>query len=263
MDDNAQDATIQTNDAPETQDVYSDDGVYETVVTPAGNDDKRTALIYFIFAAITLAGIYVVQLFRLTEPLFQYVYRGNMSMVFFYGLCVVFWVPFIILLNKFVKKYTGSNLFAHADTPISLKRTMIIYACAVIPIFIISACLGFTLKIVYELGSRVSQMQIITNATMYANGAVKLILAVIFLQLTHKACELLYRGKFANVIPWGGIVLALTYGPLELAVAYITGSGILFAWLGIAFALLYGIIYLLGKKSFFITYFVSLIIYIL
>lgn len=225
--------------------------------------EKTLALKYIIFALITLAGVYFVQIFHLFDPLFDRIYYGNVTTILFYACNVVFWIPFIVVLYRQIKKYTGFKIFRRSTAELSLKRSLVIYACAVVPILIVSAALGFELKIVFELGKRVTGMQLYTNAVMYAHGAVKLILAVIIIQLVQEAGELLYKGKYCNLIPWGGIALCLIYGFAEVIVAYATGLFTMFAWLYIAFDLLYGIIYLLGKKNFFVTFFVSLIIYIL
>lgn len=226
-------------------------------------DEKKSAYKYLIFAAITFAGIYFAQIFHLFDPLFSRIYYGNLTTIFFYILNVFFWIPFIVVLYKQIRKRTGFCVFFRESTPLSLKRSLIIYACAVVPIFIVSAALGFQLKIVVELGKRVTGMQLITNASMYGHGAVKLILAVIFIELVQEAVELLYKGKYSKQIPWGGIALALLFGFTEVIVAYASGAFTMFAWLYIAFDLLYGVIYLLGKKRFSLTFFVSLIIYIL
>lgn len=227
-------------------------------------EEKKLAFTYLIFAAIILAGIYIVQIFHVFNPLFDRVYYGNLTTIFYYICNVVVWIPFIVLLYKFVLKYTGLKLF-RKSAPLSLKRSLIIYVCAVVPIFIVSAVLGFELKVVVELGKKVTGMQLATNGASYAHGAVKLLLAVMFIELVQEAGQLLYKGKYCNRIPWGGIALAVIFGFAEVIVAYTTGTttAFLFAWMYIAFDLLYGVIYLLSNKNFFVTYFVSLIIFIL
>lgn len=252
-----------TDGAPQEQSAEpQNDAVAAPVRTH--DEEKKRAAVYLIFAAIVLAGIYIVQIFHVFDSLFDRIYYGNLTTIFFYICNAVFWIPFIVLLYKFVYKYTGYKLFRKSD-PLPLKRSLIIYVCAVVPIFIVSAVLGFELKVVVELGKKVTGMQLATNAASYAHGAIKLILAVIFIELVQEAGQLLYKGKYGNRIPWGGIALALSFGFAEVIVAYATGTStaFLFSWMYIAFDLLYGIIYLLGEKNFFVTYFVSLIIYIL
>ena len=226
-------------------------------------EEKRLAYKYLLFAGITLALIYVPHIFRLLIPLFDKIYYGNLSEMFMYICHVVFWVPLLPVLYKQIKKHTGYKVFRKSGQELSLKRSLWIYLCAVLPIFLVSAVLGFELKIVYELGKRVTAMQITTNVVMYADGFVKLILCVVIIELVQEAAELLYKGKYARKIPWGGIVLCVLYGSLELIVAYALHLHHGLAWLYVAFDLLYGVIYLLSKKNFFITYFVGLIIYLL
>ena len=255
----------ETNEVVQKNQSEQTEQVAEPVRTPSltREQEKKLAYRYLIFAAIAFACIYFVQIFHLFDPLFDRIYYGNLTTVFFYICNALVWIPVLILLNKFIVKYTGYKVFHRADSELSLKRSLIIYACAVVPIFIVSAALGFQLKIVFELGKRVTGMQLLTNACMYAHGAVKLLYAVVIIELVQEAGQLLYKGKYADRIPCGGIALALVFGFTEVIVAYASGAYTLFAWLYIAFDLMYGVIYLLCKKNFFVTYFVSLIIYIL
>lgn len=226
-------------------------------------EEKKLAYKYLIFAAIALAGIYVVQIFHLFDPLFARIYYGNLTRVFYYICNAVFWIPFIIVLNMQIFKHTGFRAIRRGREELSLKRSLVIYACTIVPIFVVSAILGFQLKVVYELGKRVTGIQLISNAVMYVHGGVKLIIAIIFMQLVQEAVDILYKGKYAGLIPWGGIALAVIYGFAEVLAAYASGTYSLFMWLYIAFDLLYGVIYILSKRNFPVTYFVSLIIYIL
>lgn len=251
------DAALQdAQDRPE----QAEDGQATAVSRP---QDVRTAVLYFIFAGAALACVYLAQIFRLCAPLFERIYYGNLTNMLISICQAIFWVPCIVVLYFLIKKCTGYKVFRRSKTELSLKRSLIIYACAVVPIFIVSAALKFELKIVYELGKRVTGVQLGTNAVMYANGAVKLVLAIIMVELVQEGAELLYKGKYAKEIPWGGIALALVFGFLEVIVAYATHTNTMFAWLYVAFDLLYGFIYTLSKKNFYITFFVSLIIYIL
>lgn len=226
-------------------------------------EQKSLAIKYIVFAAIALAGMYFVQIFHAFAPLFDKIYYGNLTTIFFYACNVIFWIPFIAVLYKQIKKHTGYKVFRRSRTELSLKRSLIIYACALVPIFIVSAALGFEIKVVFELGKKVTGMQLTTNAVMYVHGAVKLIITVIIIQLVQEAAELLYKGKYSAYIPFGGIAACLICGFTDVIVAYGTNLFTMFAWLYVAFTLLYGVIYLLSKKNFFVTYFVSLIIYIL
>ncbi len=234
-----------------------------TAPPPTRAQEKKTAFIYLLFALGALACVYIAQIFQLLSPLYHYIYYGNVTTLLISVTQAIFWIPCIVLLYWGVKKCTGYKLFRRTHQELSLKRSMIIYACAIVPIFVVSAVLGFELKVVFELGKRVTGMQLATNAVVYANGAVKLVLAVIMIELVQEAVELLYKGKYAKQIPWGGIALALVFGFLEVIVAYGTHAYTTFAWLYIAFDLLYGVIYVLSKKNFYVTFFVSLIIYIL
>lgn len=226
---------------------------------------KKQALIYILCAGIIFAGIYLAQLLNFTRPLFKNIYYGNLKTVFFMILCACFWIPCIIVEFVLVRKYCKINLFAMGKDKIPLKRSLIIYAIAFVTIFIISASLGFELKIVKELGKNVTQIKIITNASNYGYNAIKLIMATFIIELLQEAGELLWgdKHKYAKFIPYGGIAVAVVYGGCEVIAAYALKMATVFTWVNIALYLIFGIIYLLSNKRFTITYFVSLVIFIL
>lgn len=231
---------------------------------PDKKSEKTTALLYLMFAFIALIAIYVVQFFHYLEPLFSDVHQGDFTSIFFYCFNIAFWIPAIAALAICIKKFTGYNVFHKGTSEIPLKRSLIIYALVAVPIFVVSAILGFELKVVFELGTKLSAAQVATNGVMYVHGAVKLVLGMMIIELVQEAFEKLFKFKYCEWIPWGGIVLALTFGFLEVIVtshtAFIPNT---FMWLYIGFDLIYGIIYVIAKKNAFVAYFTSLILFIL
>lgn len=225
--------------------------------------NKKLAFKYFLYALIAFSGIYAVQFFHFIELLFQPVYRGNLSTVIYCVITVVFWFPFIAVLHKSATKRLGYKLFNRSNPRLSFKRACIIYACVIVPVIIISACLKFEFKVVHDLNRNLMQMQIIKTASLYAQGSIELVLALVFAELVQEGAELLYKGKYASVIPWGGFALAFIYAPIEIIIAYATGANVLFAWLNIAFFFLYGIIFILSKKNFSVTLLSAILIYLL
>ncbi|MDE7394713.1 MAG: hypothetical protein K2M95_01170, partial [Clostridiales bacterium] len=159
------------------------------------DEEKRLAAIYMIFAAAIVFCVYIAQLLHLLEePLFSRVYYGNLKKLFFYVSNIVVWVPMLVGIHLLLKKYTGYKAFHLTRKEIPLKRIFLLYACVIVPIFIVSAALGFNLKIVYELGSRITGVQAWSNASAYLHGGVKLLFFVIFISIVQEAGELLYKG---------------------------------------------------------------------
>ena len=227
-------------------------------------EEKRLAALYMIFAAAIIFCVYVVQILHLLErPLFSRIYYGNLPKLMYNACSIILWVPMLVGVHLLLKKYTGRKAFHRSHREISLKRILLLYACTVVPIFIVSAALGFKLKIVYELGSRITGVQAWSNASAYLYGGVKLLFFVIFIELVQETGELLYKGEKSPLIPWGGIAAMLIFGFGDVIVAYATGSGIMFAWLYLAFDLIYGVIFLVSNRSFYVTFILSLIIFIL
>ncbi len=224
---------------------------------------KRLAAVFMIFAAAIVFCVYIVQFFHFLEPLFYRVYYGNLKKVFYNVLCVAAWVPMLVGVHLLLKKYTGMKAFRRYKRELPLKRSLLLFGSAVLSIFIVSACLGFELKPVQELGKRVTGVQLWSNASSYVQGGVKLLFYIIFIAVVQEAGELLYTGKYSKFIPWGGIAAMLLFGFGDVIVAYATNSGVMFAWMYLAFNLIYGVLYLIADKSFYVTYIASLIIFIL
>lgn len=227
-------------------------------------EEKRLAALYLIFAAAIVFCVYIVQFLHFMEkPLFSRIYYGNLPKLMYNACSIVVWVPMLVGIHLLLKKYTGRKAFHRSKHEISLKRILLLYACTLVPIFIVSAALGFKLKIVYELGSRITGVQAWSNASAYLYGGVKLLFFVIFIELVQETGELLYQGKYTSFIPWGGIAAMLIFGFGDVIVAYASGAGILFAWLYLAFDLVYGVIFLVSNRSYYVTFILSLIIFIL
>ncbi len=211
---------------------------------------------YFIAAAVLLCGLYLSELIHLLEqPLFSRVYYGNLNSIFFAGFSALYLGVFFIFFHKSARNVLGETPFKKKDAPMGIKRNAILYAMTVIPVVVTAMILGFEFKIVYELGENVSGMVLYSNVAMYANKAVKLLYSTYLIYLFEKGARKLFNGN--AYIPFGGIMLLLTFGIVELLISVSE-----FRWLYFGYTVYFGLIYRVSEERFVPTYLLSLILFV-
>ena len=85
------------------------------------------------------------------------VYYGQLVELFKFALSAILWAIELIILCYFTRKKWNINLLMKKNkTTYSIKRIIILYLIVLIPILIISASLGFKLKIEYDFGERIT-----------------------------------------------------------------------------------------------------------
>jgi len=217
----------------------------------------KKIVILIVTSVIFLASIYIARLFHLLEePLFSLIYYGNLNGVFYAACSFLFYLAVVIVTNIILKKKFKFRLFEKNKKPISIVNRAIIYIIVLGFGLGISIYLNFKLKIVYELGERITGMQLLSNGVSYVMEAMKILIAVCIICLIQETFENIFESKIP--IPYGGLVLFLTYGVLEFIFNYSTFSPIYFV-----FTFVYGIIYLLTNKRTLLTFLVSLILFLL
>ena len=121
---------------------------------------------------------------------------------------------------------------------------------------IISASIGWKVKIVHVLGERVTLMGLLGNASEMLAYAVRMVLIVMFIASVQKGCDLIFKTKYT--IPFGGIVALCTFGLIDF---FALGVDLRAFYLLVS--LLYGVIYLVAGKKFAVTWVLCYLIYLL
>lgn len=220
-------------------------------------EERKRCLPYFLAALILLVGVYASELFHFVEDaLFSWIYSGNLNEMFFAIISMLYISGFMIVFHVYAKRFLKASPFFINEQKTDWKRLIIIFVMTALPIIAVAAVMGFKFKLEYGLGERVTGMTLLGNGIMYVNAASKLFAAVYFIYLIERACHKLFEES--GYIPFGGILLALTFGVLD-AVLSPSAFGLLNAFL----CLYYGVVYLVAEERFGVTFTVALLLYII
>ncbi len=218
---------------------------------------NKQSLYYFCYAAVILVCLYSNELSKFTIPLFDNIYYGNLVNLFVAVVNAAIWGLEILGLVLVAKKIK-LKLFTEQENKGELKlwKVITLFALAVIPMIIISACIGWKVKIVHALGERVTITGLLCNVCEMLAYAVRMVLMIMFIACIQKGFEGIFSSKY--VIPYGAIFAVLTFGlidffffPVPFRVFYLVVS------------LLYGIIYVVADKKFALSWLICYLIYLL
>lgn len=218
-----------------------------------------SSVIYFILAIVCIGCIYSAKLSNLFLPLFSKVYYGNLNGLFLSITSIIIWIFEIFGIDLFCRKKLDYQPINDKDKnipSISLLRIFIIFILTFIPILIISAMLGWELKIVDDFGEKIESVTLSVVASGYVASLFKMVLMILTIRFFQIGMSKIIKTKVE--LPWGGLLLMLTFGLIEF---FVTGGK--FAWMYLIFNLIFGIIYLVANKRFSTTYWVSYILYLL
>lgn len=222
--------------------------VYEKVHTRA----RRC----FLWAGLLVALCYLSAVFHLLEgPLFSLVYYGNLNLLFYNVVSAGYILLVVLCLRKRITAATGVKLCVPAAQPLSLRRRAAVYVMTVVPILLVAIFLGRQFKIVYMLGTRVSGMTALGNGAGYVLAAAKLFAATAVVFLVQSGMEEVLGKK--TWIPFGGLAAMLTFGVLDWIIAP--------SLLSPVYLILYGymgVLALVTRGRFFVTWILALVLYI-
>lgn len=219
----------------------------------------KEAITYLLLAGLCLICIYTSKLSNLFLPIFSKVYYGNLNGMFLAVASILIWVFELVAINYLAKNIFKIKLFSKSNKETkspNLLNILLIFLLAFIPIMIISYQLGWNLKIVDDFGKKIESIKVTSVISQYAMYLVKILWTTIIIRLVQEAMERIVVTKYK--IPWGGIVLMLTFGIIELF--FINEK---FKLMYFAFNFIFGLFYLLSNKRFSTTYWVSYLLYLL
>ena len=223
-------------------------------------DKKRKAFIMLGAAGAAMAVLLISRLLWLFEPLLDKIYYGTLSEIIYYIMLAVLFVPFVIGLNIFVKRYTAERIFLPQKKSLSFTRALGIITIGAVTVFIAGAVFDFKLKIQLEMGMGVTIASALTNITVYFYYALHLWLGLTAAALVQRALTVLFPAKYE--VPWGAIFLVAVFGITELILEYATTDH-MYPWLYYMFTYAYAAIYVLSGHSFHLTYWASVVILVL
>ncbi len=218
----------------------------------------KSAIVHIFIFFLCLLFIYSGYLSNLFVSLFQRVYYGQLVELFKFVFSSILWTIELVLLCLFARRKLNLHLIHPKEEkkPYTLFRILLLYAITLFPILLISCILGWKLKIEYDFGERITNAHLIKQLCSYGALAIKMIFIVIMIREGQTAFEKIWITKYQ--IPWGGILLMLTYGVIELIIDFQ-----MFSWFYLFFCFIYGVLYLMSQKKFSVTYVLSYLIYLL
>lgn len=212
-----------------------------------------------ILIGLCLICIYSAKISNVFLPLFSKVYFGNLNQMFLAIATIIIWIFELVAVTHVSKNIFKIDLYSKRkkdSEKISLINTLFIFLLVFIPIMVISWLLGWNLKIVDDFGQKIENINILSVVSRYAMNILKILWATIIISLAQEGMEKIIKTKIR--IPWGGIILMLSFGVIELFL--FEGK---FKLMYFFFNLIFGIVYLLANKRFSVTFWVSYVLYIL
>lgn len=223
----------------------------------------RSAIKYYIVALICVICVYSGELMEFLKPVLDNIDYGTLTRMLINIFKGVLWLIEFVVLVLVSHKFGIDILFRKEDKgkELPLWRLIVLYIFAIVPMFIISAVLGFRVKIVYELGEKVTSFGFVQNAVNMCSWIVRIAFITTFISCLHSGFE--RNIKFTNekvnkYFPYGAIMSFLVFGLIDF---FFLGTNLRAFYL-IA-TVLYGIAYLLSEKKFMTTFIVSYLIWLL
>ena len=176
---------------------------------------------YFIVAGVILLCLYSSKFADLFIPIFDNVYYGNLVDMFVAIASAIIWGIEILILNLVAKRF-NIYLFHNPDAEkkeLELWRVIVLFVITILPMIIISACVGWKVKIVYALGIRVTTVGLVCNICEILAYAVRMVLMIMFIRCVQEGFDKLIQFKNPKVvIPFGAIFAFLTFGLIDFFV---------------------------------------------
>ena len=221
----------------------------------------RECIKYFIAALIILICIYSNKIADLFIPIFDNVYYGNLTDMFVAIASAIIWGLEILVIGLVARRF---KVYLYKDpnadkSEMELWRVVVLFVITILPMIIVSACINWKVKIVYALGVRVTTVGLVCNAAAILSYAVRMILMVMFIRCVQEGLDKLFEYKNPNLaIPFGAIFALLTFGIIDF---FVLGMDLRAFYLVASFV--YGLIYLISRRKFGVTYILCYLIYLL
>lgn len=209
---------------------------------------------FFVFSLFAFAGLGLEALFAfLIEPL---VYGKELSdfstpenIIHWIITCIIWFITSFILI-MIAKKKLNFDMFSHNST-IGINRWVFCFILLAISI-VISVIDWNGLKVVKEFQYN-GWMKFIFQYIYYIFETGLFVLIIVFAQ---QAGEIWFK---KGNIPWGGILVSLTWGLAHI----FTKGDLIVGILSCLGGLLYGSVYIISKKNLFIAYPIILLMFVL
>lgn len=221
--------------------------------------NKKESIKYFVMAAIILVCLYSNKIADLLIPVFDDIYYGNLVNIFLAIVSAAIWGIEVAVILFACKKF-NIDIFNKKEEKkeLSIWQIIVLFVLTVVPMLIISACIGWKVKIVHDLGEKVTLMVLGSNVCQLLSFAVRMILMIMIIACVQRGFEIIVNKDFSKFIPYGGIFAIITFGIIDFFVLAVPLRAFY-----LVMSLLYGVIYMLADKKFSTTWILCYLIYLL
>lgn len=221
-------------------------------------EKNKTSIKYFVMALVILGCLYTGGIVKVLTPLYSMIYYGTITDILLrYTEAIIYIIETIILVQ--ICKKIGVEIAASKDLKgkeLSNWKVITLFALTILPILIISACIGWKVKVVHDLGENVTILGLWVNVGNMVIYGSRLAMMIMFIACIQKGFEFIIKCKY--MIPYGAIFAILTFGLIDF---FVFGFEFRVFYLIISF--LYGIIYLIADRKVSITWILCYLIYLL
>ena len=157
---------------------------------------------------------------------------------------IIYFLIFFLSTNYANKHFSKIEYTKIKD--MSTKRIGILYGITILTIFIVTAILGFRLKLVVDLGENIGMIYLYNNLAKIVAGVVRMLISFLIIRYTEELLKNVLSAKMLKYLPAGGIISMLTIGLFEFI---ITPKKAFIDVLFMLFHILYGYIYKLSYNN--------------
>lgn len=204
---------------------------------------------YRVKLIIFLCTIFLFTLFaeflRFTKPLFDKIYYGYLTPMIIDLLRIIIYFIIFFLFSNYANKHFSKIEYTKIKD-ISTKRIAILYGITILTIFIVTAILGFRLKLVVDLGENIGMIYLYNNLAKILAGVTRMLISFLLIMYTEELFKDILNAKVLKYLPAGGIISMLTIGLFEFI---ITPKKAFIDVLFMLFHILYGYIYKLSYNN--------------
>lgn len=219
----------------------------ESVLAQNEQRNKKNETIHlglFILAVVAL--FYCSELARLCAPMFNKIYYGDLNDLFVNIIRGLLYLAIAIGAFEYSKRHFRLNFIRDSKERIPLKRVAILYSIVVVVIFLITASLGFKVKIVVDLGENIIGAQLVIRIVEIVVGIIRMSIVVILIRHFQELIERLVYKNWVRYVPFGGLFAMIAIGIFVFCTSPFSAISVVL----LLMYLVYGEIYLLSYRLF-------------
>lgn len=219
---------------------------------------KKSLFQIGLYMLVVTALFLLCELINLLAPLFSQIHKGDLNQLIVVVIKIVLYTTILISAIYYSTKKMKLPL-NNDKTELSLKRLILIYVIAILAVVVISATLGFKVKLAVDMGENITGPILVTNILTFILRIIRMGLICLIIKHAQLFLETIINKPWATKLPLGGLISMVLMGIPILFFDGINGLNILLLF----YHVLYGELYLLTNKHYTKTFVVCFFIELL